>query len=101
MKARFFEPMLLLAVPKLPEGPEWQLELKLDGYWGIGIKSNGRAQTERLIDNRWQLHSPASFTDAPQDPGALDQQRTMHGAVGLDCAGVMRRAVEVDRAHAG
>ena len=35
--------MLCLAVPKLPEGPEWQLELKLDGYRGIGIKTNGRA----------------------------------------------------------
>jgi ATP-dependent DNA ligase len=43
VNARFFEPMLCLAVPKLPEGPEWQLELKLDGYRGIGIKSNGRA----------------------------------------------------------
>ena len=32
--------MLCLAVPKLPEGPEWQLELKLDGYRGIGIKSD-------------------------------------------------------------
>src|SRR5580698_8754163 len=35
--------MLCLAAPKLPEGPEWQLELKLDGYRGIGIKSNSRA----------------------------------------------------------
>ncbi len=43
MNARFFEPMLCLAVPKLPEGPVWQLELKLDGYRGIGIKNNGRA----------------------------------------------------------
>jgi DNA ligase D-like protein (predicted ligase) len=43
VNARFFEPMLCLAVPKLPEGPEWQLELKLDGYRGIGIKSNGHA----------------------------------------------------------
>ena len=43
MNARFFEPMLCLAVPKLPEGPEWQLKLKLDGYRGIGIKSHGRA----------------------------------------------------------
>jgi bifunctional non-homologous end joining protein LigD len=42
VNARFFEPMLCLAVPKLPEGPEWQLELKLDGYRGMGIKSNGR-----------------------------------------------------------
>jgi bifunctional non-homologous end joining protein LigD len=43
MNARFIEPMLCLAVPKLPEGTEWQLELKLDGYRGIGIRSNGRA----------------------------------------------------------
>jgi len=43
MKARFFEPMLCLAVAKLPEGPEWQLELKLDGYRGIGFKSHGGA----------------------------------------------------------
>jgi len=41
VNARFFEPMLCLAVPKLPDGREWQLELKLDGYRGIGIKSNG------------------------------------------------------------
>jgi bifunctional non-homologous end joining protein LigD len=43
VNARFFEPMLCLAVPKLPDGPEWLLELKLDGYRGMGIKSNGRA----------------------------------------------------------
>jgi bifunctional non-homologous end joining protein LigD len=41
MIARFFEPMLCLAVPKLPEGPDWQLELKLDGYRCIGIKGTG------------------------------------------------------------
>lgn len=35
--------MLCLAVPKLPDGPDWQYELKLDGYRGIGIKSKGRA----------------------------------------------------------
>jgi DNA ligase D-like protein (predicted ligase) len=43
VNARFFEPMLCLAVSKLPDGAEWQLELKLDGYRGIGIKSKGRA----------------------------------------------------------
>ena len=48
--------MLCLAVPKLPEGPEWQLELKLDGYRGIGIKGivahlasrNGKNFSERF-----------------------------------------------------
>jgi len=43
VNARFFKPMLCLAVPKLPEGPDWQYELKLDGYRGIGIRCIGRA----------------------------------------------------------
>jgi ATP-dependent DNA ligase len=43
MNACFFEPMLCMAVPKLPDGPGRQLEFKLDGYRGMGIKSNRRA----------------------------------------------------------
>jgi DNA ligase D-like protein (predicted ligase) len=43
-KASFVEPMLCLAVAKLPEGDEWQYELKLDGYRALGIKSTGKAQ---------------------------------------------------------
>jgi ATP-dependent DNA ligase len=31
-KADFIETMDCLPVPKLPEGPEWSYELKLDGY---------------------------------------------------------------------
>jgi hypothetical protein len=30
-RSRFTEPMLLLRIEKLPEGPEWLVELKLDG----------------------------------------------------------------------
>jgi ATP-dependent DNA ligase len=41
-KARFFEPMLLLATNSLPDGNEWEYELKLDGYRAIGFKSNGK-----------------------------------------------------------
>jgi ATP-dependent DNA ligase len=39
---RFVEPMLCLAVNKLPEGRAWQYELKLDGYRGIGVKAQGK-----------------------------------------------------------
>jgi bifunctional non-homologous end joining protein LigD len=35
----FVEPMLCLAVEKLPEGPAWQYEVKLDGYRAIGVKT--------------------------------------------------------------
>jgi ATP-dependent DNA ligase len=31
-EVKFIEPMLLLRTENLPEGPEWQVELKLDGY---------------------------------------------------------------------
>jgi ATP-dependent DNA ligase len=37
--ADFIEPMLCLAVEKLPEGPAWQYEVKLDGYRAIGVRT--------------------------------------------------------------
>jgi len=40
-KARFIEPMLLLRTNELPEGGNWQYELKLDGYRAIAFKSGG------------------------------------------------------------
>jgi ATP-dependent DNA ligase len=39
--ARFVEPMQCLAVAKLPEGPDWEYEIKFDGYRALGIKSAG------------------------------------------------------------
>jgi ATP-dependent DNA ligase len=57
--------MLSLAVPKLPEGAEWQLELKLDGYRGIGIKSNGRAQSR--LAPRHHLEQHHDFDDQESD----------------------------------
>ena len=33
--AAFIEPMECLAVPKLPDGPEWVYEVKLDGYLAL------------------------------------------------------------------
>jgi len=37
--AKFIEPMLCLAADKLPEGPAWQYEIKLDGYRAIGVRT--------------------------------------------------------------
>jgi bifunctional non-homologous end joining protein LigD len=34
--------MLCLAVSDLPDGSEWEYELKLDGYRAIGLKTSGR-----------------------------------------------------------
>jgi ATP-dependent DNA ligase len=40
-EATFIEPMECLAVSKLPEGPEWVYEIKLDGYRAVAINSKG------------------------------------------------------------
>jgi ATP-dependent DNA ligase len=45
VRAHFIEPMLLQLNPRLPEGPQWLCELKLDGYraadkWLTGVNSN-------------------------------------------------------------
>ena len=43
-KAFSFEPMLCENVEWPPKGPEWQYELKLDGFRAIGRKSGRGAQ---------------------------------------------------------
>jgi bifunctional non-homologous end joining protein LigD len=40
-KAAFVEPMDCLAVAKLPDGPNWLWEIKLDGYRAVAVKSGG------------------------------------------------------------
>src|SRR5216684_9423682 len=39
---RFVEPMACLAVADVPAGPEWEYELKFDGYRAIAFKSRNR-----------------------------------------------------------
>src|SRR6202049_398280 len=52
-RASFIEPMLLLRTEKLPDGPEWLIELKLDGYRAQAIKSGGKVQLRSRNDNNF------------------------------------------------
>src|SRR5277367_3829670 len=57
-RAGFIEPMLLLRTEKLPEGPEWLIELKLDGYRALAIKSGGKVQLRSRNDNDFNFRYP-------------------------------------------
>jgi len=51
IKPRFIEPMLLLRTEKLPEGPEWGYEIKLDGYRALAFKTGGKLFLRSRNDN--------------------------------------------------
>ena len=47
--------MLLLRTEKLPEGPDWQYEVKFDGYRALAIKSGGTVQLRSRNDNDFSV----------------------------------------------
>jgi bifunctional non-homologous end joining protein LigD len=56
--AGFVEPMQCLAVAKLPEGPEWEYEIKFDGYRALGINVDGRVQLFSRNGNDFSVRYP-------------------------------------------
>jgi ATP-dependent DNA ligase len=57
-KAAFIEPMLLLRKEKLPEGPDWLYEIKLDGYRALAIKAGEKVQLRSRNDNDFNQRYP-------------------------------------------
>ncbi len=47
--------MLLLRTEKVPEGPEWSYEIKLDGYRALAIKSGGKVNLRSRNDNDFNV----------------------------------------------
>jgi bifunctional non-homologous end joining protein LigD len=56
--AKFIEPMLLLRTERLPEGSDWLLELKLDGYRAVAIKAAGKLHLRSRNDNDFNSRYP-------------------------------------------
>jgi DNA ligase D-like protein (predicted ligase) len=83
-EATFIEPMECLAVSKLPEGPAWIYEIKLDGYRAVAINSKG--QLSLVSRNRKSFNSQYPYIiEALSD---LPENTVVDGeVVALDDAG--------------
>lgn len=69
-EAGFIEPMECLAVTKLPDGPEWVYEIKLDGYRALAINANGKLSLysrKRKSFSRQYQHVFDALGDLPQN----------------------------------
>ena len=59
--AAFIETMECLAESKVPQGPEWTYEVKLDGYRLEAVKTNGRVTVySRRRNAQGPLAKPAN-----------------------------------------
>jgi ATP-dependent DNA ligase len=85
MSVNRIEPMLSLAVAKLPEGPEWIYEVKFDGYRAMGLKmGGGRVQ----LLSRNGRNSATRFASIARALEALPDETVIDGEiVAYDAAG--------------
>jgi len=66
-KAVFIEPMLLRRNERLQEGAEWLVELKLDGYRSLVIKTSGKVHLRSRNNNDFNARYPGIGEGAGPD----------------------------------
>jgi DNA ligase D-like protein (predicted ligase) len=83
-KVGFIEPMLAVAVTKLPEGPAWTYELKFDGYRALGVKADGKVRllSRNGKDFTRRFASIAHALEAFPDDTVIDGEIIAYGADG-------------------
>jgi len=69
--------MLLQRKERLPEGPDWLYEIKLDGYRALAIKNDGRAALRSRNDNDFSRRYPTIV----EALAALPNQTVIDGEV--------------------
>jgi ATP-dependent DNA ligase len=80
VKAHFIESMECLPVKKLPQGPEWSYEIKLDGFRLEAAKKNGETtlySRRGNILNR-KCHDIRDRQDFPRGAGRRKPRRKRH-----------------------
>jgi DNA ligase D-like protein (predicted ligase) len=69
-QAAFIEPMLALAVTRLPSSDDWEYELKLDGYRALAVKHNSELTLYSRNEKRFNKRYPAlvqALTSLPDE----------------------------------
>jgi ATP-dependent DNA ligase len=69
--------MLLVRTERLPEGPNWLYELKLDGYRALAIKSGGKVQ----LRSRNDKGSNARYLDLVKALASMPDDTVLDGEV--------------------
>jgi ATP-dependent DNA ligase len=69
--------MLLLRTERLPEGPNWLYELKLDGYRALAIKTGGRVRLRSRNDNDFNARYPGLVKAL----GSMPEETVLDGEV--------------------
>ena len=83
-KAEFIEVMECALVPRLPDGPDWTYEVKLDGYRAIGVKNS----RETILYSRNHKNFNKRFPQIAEALGVLPADAVIDGeVVALDESG--------------
>src|SRR5271167_2950057 len=77
VSASFVKPMLCLVVEKLPEGPAWQYEVKLDGYRAIAV----RTKTGVELWSRNKKDFSRRFPNVARGVAALPVETVLDGEI--------------------